>query len=273
MLKSFFISILLIFLHQSLRAQLFTTNKKEQIQELTLRVDSLFHANDSLKAHIFFQDSVFTLVSTEKSELANQLGAIETVHLKQQTTLSSQYNDTLSNLKFAFKQLQTSFDSLTFLSSLVVDCEETSEEIPGKKFERLFKTCSFKNHRSMSIGDPDYKGRYTYKYKIYKLLNDSSTVLTNAELIKENRRDEFLAILNVRIADESKKVVQMAQDEKSKCFDGFVFKSYSYDDLGVQFNEGMVEFVVSFGLSTACMPYDGVLIAIPLKEMVAYFSE
>lgn len=125
----------------------------------------------------------------------------------------------------------------------------------------------------MSIGEPDYKGRYSYKYKLYKLLNDSSIVLSNAELIRENRRDEFLAILNVRIADETKKVVQMALDEKSKCFDGFVFKSYTYEELGIQFNEGLVEFTVTFGLPNACMPYDGVMIAIPLKEMVAYFSE
>jgi hypothetical protein len=125
----------------------------------------------------------------------------------------------------------------------------------------------------MSIGEPDYKGRYSYKYKLYKLLNDSSVVITNAEFIKETRRDEFIAILNVRIADEAKKVVQMAQDEKSNCFDGFVFKAYTYEEVGIQFNEGMVEFTVPFGLPNACMPYDGVLIAIPLKEMVAYFSE
>jgi hypothetical protein len=273
MLKTFFISIFLIFIQQQLVAQLFTPNKKEQIQELSLRVDSLFRANDSLKAHILSQDSVLLLVSAQKNQLAQQLETIEAVQNSLRNELIMHYSDTINQLSASVNRLQFNIDSLNFINSLVVDCEETSEEIPGKKYQRLFKTCSFKNHRTMSIGEPDYKGRYSYKYKLYKLLNDSSTVISNAELIKENRRDEFIAILNVRIADEAKKVVQMAQDEKSKCFSGFVFKSYKYDEMGIQFNEGMVEFTVPFGLPNACMPYDGVLIAFPLKEMVPYFSE
>jgi hypothetical protein len=273
MFKTFFISIFLIFIQQQLLAQLFTPNKKEQIQELSLRVDSLFRANDSLKTHILTQDSVSLLVSAQKNQLAQQLETIEAVQASLRNELITRYSDSIQQLTASVNRLRFNIDSLNFINSLVVDCEETSEEIPGKKFERLFKTCSFKNHRTMSIGEPDYKGRYSYKYKLYKLLNDSSVVITNAEFIKETRRDEFIAILNVRIADEAKKVVQMAQEEKSKCFDGFVFKSYTYEELGIQFNEGMVEFTVPFGLPNACMPYDGVLIAFPLKEMVPYFSE
>jgi hypothetical protein len=273
MFKTFIASIFLILIHQSLTAQLFTPNKKEQIVELSLRIDSLFRANDSLKTHILFQDSVSLVVIAEKNKIESELRTVETVHTGLRKEIIIRYSDSISKLIATINRLQFNIDSLNFLNSLVVDCEETSEEIPGKKFERLFKTCSFKSHRTMSIGEPDYKGRYSYKYKLYKLLNDSSIVLSNAELIRENRRDEFLAILNVRIADETKKVVQMALDEKSKCFDGFVFKSYTYEELGIQFNEGLVEFTVTFGLPNACMPYDGVMIAIPLKEMVAYFSE
>lgn len=273
MLKAFFISIFLIFIQHRLVAQLFTPNKKEQILELSLRVDSLSRANDSLKANILSQDSVLLLVTDQKNQIAQQLETIEAVQTSLRNELITSYSDSIHQLKSSVNRLRFNIDSLNFINSLVVDCEETSEEIPGKKFQRLFKTCSFKNHRTMSIGEPDYKGRYSYKYKLYKLLNDSSVVISNAEFIKETRRDEFLAILNVRIADEAKKVVQMAQDEKSKCFEGFVFKSYTYEELGIQFNEDMVEFTVPFGLPNACMPYDGVLIAIPLKEMVAYFSE
>jgi hypothetical protein len=273
MLKSIFLSFSFLFLHQVVSAQLLNLHKKEQIEKLNSRVDSLFHVRDSLEAQLHKKDSMYQISIDEKMKLTTLVQEFESIQQSSTMAMQQRLNDTILTVKNQLFNFKAKYDSLLFLNSLIVDCEETSEEIPGKKFERLFKTCSFKNHRTMSIGEPDYKGRYSYKYKLYKLLNDSSSIITNAEFIKETRRDEFLAILNVRIADEAKKVYQMAQDEKSNCFDGFVFKAYTYEELGIQFNEDMVEFTVPFGLPNACMPYDGVLIAIPLKEMVAYFSE
>jgi len=273
MLKSIFLSFSFIFLQQVLTAQLLNLHKKEQIEMLNFRLDSLAHVKDSLVLQIVKKDSIYKIALDEKLKLTNLVQEFESIQQSSTMQMQQRLNDTIFNIKNQLYSLKEKYDSLIFLNSLIVDCEETSEEIPGKKFDRLFKTCSFKNHRTMSIGEPDYKGRYSYNYRLYHLHNDSSEIIKNAELIKETRRDEFIIILNARINEEAKKVYAMAKEDKSKCLNGFVFKSYNYEELGIQFNEGMIEFTVSFGLSAACMPYDGVLVAFPLKEMVAYLNE
>ncbi len=159
---------------------------------------------------------------------------------------------------------------LSLLAQKPIICSEKEQVIKGSSDPRIIKSCTFENFKSVSKGDADYRGRYSYSYKLLKLINNRYVVIKNSELFNENK-NELLAIINQKINETY--VEYLNNPETKDCFDGFTFSNVSFDDLGISFNDMGIDFSTSFGLSGACLSVDGATVSIKLDEIKGYLNK
>lgn len=149
-------------------------------------------------------------------------------------------------------------------------CSEKEQIIKGSADPRIIKSCTFENFKSVSKGDADYKGRYSYSYKLLKLINNRYVEIKNSELFNENK-NKLLAIINQKINEVY--LEYLNNPETKDCFDGFTLTEVSFDDLGIYFNDTGIDFSISFGLSGACLSVDGAIVPIKLDEIKVYLNK
>ena len=159
---------------------------------------------------------------------------------------------------------------ITQLAQKPIICSEKEQIIKDSPDPRIIKSCTFENFKSVSIGDADYKGRYSYSYKLLKLINNRYVEIKNSELFNENKK-ELLAIINQKIKETYDEYSN--NSETKDCFDGFTLTEVSFDDLGISFNDTGIDFSISFGLSGACLSVDGTIISIELAEIKVYLNK
>ncbi len=135
----------------------------------------------------------------------------------------------------------------------------------------LTKTCLYKIYKTISTGYPDYKGRYSYEYSVFKKqANGSYVQIKNAALFNENK-NELLSIINSKI---KKDYISYSNEPEAKdCFDGASFTPFNFDQLGIEFGDDYINFSVTFGLSGACMAVDGTGVSFNLDEIQKYLNE
>ena len=159
---------------------------------------------------------------------------------------------------------------ITQLAQKPIICSEKEQIIKDSPDPRIIKSCTFENFKSVSIGDADYKGRYSYSYKLLKLINNRYVEIKNSELFNENKK-KLLAIINQKIKETYDEYSN--NSETKDCFDGFTLTEFSFDDLGISFNDTGIDFSISFGLSGACLSLDGAIISIKLAEIKVYLNK
>lgn len=151
-----------------------------------------------------------------------------------------------------------------------VVCTETQEKTEGSEDPRIIQTSIWKNYKSESIGQADYKGRYGYTYKLYKFTNNKYIEIENSELFN-SKRTELLKIINQKIKrdfdDYSK------DPENQDCFDGISCPNYTYSDLNIIFIESGILFNASYGLSGACMAVDEASVMLEWNEIEKYVND
>jgi hypothetical protein len=151
----------------------------------------------------------------------------------------------------------------------IIVCSAKEQKIEGSEDPRTIKTCTWGNFKSISTGEADFKGRYSYSSKLFKLTNNTYVAIKNSQLFNENKT-ELLEILNQRI---KKSFDEYSNDPEFKdCFDGISAPHFSIDDLGIYFDDSGINFDVSFGLSGACMSVDGITISFKLDEIESYIN-
>jgi hypothetical protein len=135
----------------------------------------------------------------------------------------------------------------------------------------LTKTCLYKKYKTISKGQPDYKGRYSYEYSVFKKQENGSYVqIKNAALFNENK-NELLSIINSKIEKDYK---TYSNDSETKdCFEGTSFTPFEFDQLGIDFDVDKINFNVTFGLSGACMSVDGTIVSFTLEEIQKYLNK
>lgn len=146
-------------------------------------------------------------------------------------------------------------------------CEEketgSDDEMPGSE-----TTCYFQDFKTHSIGQADYKGRYSYSYTLYRKENGTYIQVSNAVLFREDRLKELETLLNRRIKAD---YVQMKQGSDD-CFDGFTLPEYLVNQVGIYFRDDQIMFSVSFGLSGACMAVDGTVVSLSIAEVKPFLT-
>ena len=152
----------------------------------------------------------------------------------------------------------------------VVMCSEKEMPNPDTEDPIINKTCLFKEYKTISIGSPDYKGRYSYQYKIYKKqANGTFKKVKNVVLFNE-KKTELLSLINAKIKKEYD--LYAHDPESSECFDQMSFVPFTFEQLGIDFDNNSINFNVTFGLSGACSSVDGTGIAFSLDEIKQYLN-
>lgn len=65
----------------------------------------------------------------------------------------------------------------------------------------------------------------------------------------------------------------MKDDEARDCFEGFMLAKYTINDFEIDFQDDKVSFSIKYGLSDACLAYDGTIITLPLSEVKKNIKE
>ena len=146
-------------------------------------------------------------------------------------------------------------------------CEErqtgSEDDAPGTE-----RTCYFQDFKSHTLGESDYKGRYSYVYTLYRKDGGKYVQVSNATLFREDRLKELEALLNKRIRADYTEMKAGADD----CFDGFTLPEYLVNQLGIYFDDDQIMFAVSFGLPGACMAVDGTVVSLSISEVKPYLT-
>ena len=152
-----------------------------------------------------------------------------------------------------------------------VTCTEKESKNEDGGDPILNKNCLYKQYKTISKGYPDFKGRYSYEYSIFKKQENGSYVqIINATLFNENK-NELLSIINSKIEKDYK---SYSNDPETKdCFEGASFTPFNYDQLGIDFDVDKIYFNVTFGLGGACMSVDGTIVSFNLDEIQKYLNE
>ncbi len=152
-----------------------------------------------------------------------------------------------------------------------VTCTEKESKNEGGGDPILTKTCLYKKYKTISKGFPDYKGRYSYEYSLFKKQeNGSYSKIINATIFNENR-NELLSIINSKI---EKDYISYSNDPETKdCFESASFTPFNFDELAIDFDVDTINFKVAFGLSGACMDVDGTIVSFNLDEIQKYLND
>lgn len=149
-------------------------------------------------------------------------------------------------------------------------CSENKQKSQDSEDPILIKSCVIGNYKTISTDEADYKGRYSYSYKLYKNVNNKYIPIKNAELFNE-KKVNLLAIINQRIKKEFDEYLK--DPENSDCFEGVTTPTVSFEDLGITFNNSGIDFNISFGLSENCMAVDGTIASFKLEEVLPYLNK
>lgn len=135
----------------------------------------------------------------------------------------------------------------------------------------LTKTCLYKKYKTNLKGYPDYKGRYSWEYSIFKKEENGGYIqIENAMLFNENK-NELLSIINSII---KKDYMSFSNDPETRdCFEGASFMPYNFEQFGIDFDANGINFHVTFGLSSACMSVDGTIVSFNFDELKKYLNQ
>lgn len=118
---------------------------------------------------------------------------------------------------------------------------------------------------------PDYKGRYSWEYALYKLEDSTYTAISTASLFND-KRDDLLRQINQRIQADYR---TMAEDpENSSCFEvKELSRPFSFEELGISFENEQLVFHADYGKPDYCMAVGSTSVAFKMKEIAPYLQQ
>ena len=103
----------------------------------------------------------------------------------------------------------------------------------------LTRICFYSSYKSITHGTTDYKGRYSYSYQLYKKSRIGYLKVTNEDLFN-SIKSSLLQKVNEQIARDFYEMKSFPSS--SDCFDGIELPYYSFNRLGIEFDEDALEF-------------------------------
>jgi len=190
---------------------------------------------------------------------------------KEETKTEDTLKAIIDTLKVTDNSKNETANTETSITSNKVTCTEKESKNEDGGDPILTKTCLYKKYKTISKGYPDYKGRYSYEYSVFKKQENGSYVQIKNPLLFNKNKNELLSIINSKI---KKDYMLFSNDPETKdCFEGSSFTPYNFDQLGIDFNADGIYFHVTFGLSGACISVDGTIISFNLDEIKNYLNQ
>lgn len=134
---------------------------------------------------------------------------------------------------------------------------------------KLIKSCILNNFKSVSTGEADYKGRYSYKYEIF-IKKNGEFVKSNNENLFNEKKEELLKLINQKIKIDFDDYA--TNPETKDCFEGVTFTNYTYENLGIVFTDDKVDFNVWFDVFESCFNVSSTTVSFSLEEIRPYFN-
>ena len=160
--------------------------------------------------------------------------------------------------------------SKSLFAQNTVTCTEKNVKAKGQIDPTIIKTCTWGKYRSVSMGESDYKGRYSYTMSLSKLTNGKYLKIPNDQLFNENRNG-LLKLINQKIKKDFDEYFK--DPENKDCFFGIEgFTYYQFEDLKISFSKTGIDISVSFGLSGACLALDGTIVSFTFSELNGFLN-
>ena len=155
-------------------------------------------------------------------------------------------------------------------SDLKVVCDESTKNKPQYSDPIIIKICEFKNHFFKSIGIADYKGRFSYEYKLFKINKKDTINIKNTDFFNE-KVTELEKIINDKL--KSKYESNSKIPEISECMKWIDFRYYKLNEFDISFSyKNQMEFNVDYGIGGACFNVSSDLVAFDVSEIEKYLK-
>lgn len=147
-------------------------------------------------------------------------------------------------------------------------CEEKSVNSTSSE-PILIKSCILNNFKSVSTGEADYKGRYSYKYEVFIKKNGAYVKSNNEDLFNE-KKEVLLKLINQKIKIDFDEYA--TNPETKDCFEGVTFTNYTYENLGIEFTDDKVNFNVWFDVFEYCFNVSSTTVSFSIEEIKPYLT-
>jgi hypothetical protein len=150
-------------------------------------------------------------------------------------------------------------------------CTVTEKKNPDNGTDPIIiQTCIWGQYKFVTVGSPDYKGRYSYEYEIYKTTDNKDIKVQNKDIFNSKVGD-LEKLINSEIAKELNENRQYP--DNAECLNDVGNPNFSINDMGITIDKkGRMEFNVSFGLGGACFNVDGASAKFSLKDINVYLK-
>ena len=147
-------------------------------------------------------------------------------------------------------------------------CEEKSVNSTASE-PTIIKSCILNNFKSVSTGEADNNGSYSYKYEIFIKKNGEFVKSNNEELFNE-KGDELLVLINQKIKIDFDEYT--TNPDTKDCFEGVSFTNYTYENLGIEFVDGKVDFNAWFDVAGYCFNVSSTTVSFSIEEIKPFLT-
>ena len=147
-------------------------------------------------------------------------------------------------------------------------CEEKSVNSTVSE-PTIIKSCILNNFKSVSTGEADNNGSYSYKYEIFIKKNGEFVKSNNEELFNE-KGDELLVLINQKIKIDFDEYT--TNPDTKDCFEGVSFTNYTYENLGIEFVDDNVDFNAWFDVAGYCYNVSSTTVSFSIEEIKPFLT-
>lgn len=225
-------------------------------------------ANRKLKSILLFQRRIFFYSYGQFETYTNRYAKAKKMILKLILPVS------LLLLSFSQQDQNNTTDCLLEkvmnLTRFDVQCTEEEKVSDNELDPILIKICQFKNFESVRTGIPDYKGRYSYEYDLYKVDKEVKEKIKNSDLFRSG-----VDLVEKRINQDLQQEYQKNKNDPhlKDCMEWINFRHYTINEMGMAFtNANEIEFFIDYGISGACFNVAHSILRYQISEFAQYLE-
>ena len=228
------------------------------------------------KLHILMKDNLTfknTFITDDDIEdiikRYNEATIFEKITIKQDPLIKKLIEEGIINDNNDSDQKEVKETSYNINQGNTVSCTQKEINNNNGLEPTIIKTCLYKNIKTLSIGNPDYKGCYSYQYELYKMQN-GNYIRVNNSIIFNKKQNKLIEIINNKIYKDFQEF--SADPESKNCFEDVKFSHFTIDQLGIEFEKNRILFNADFGLCSACMAVGGTVVIFSLDEIEPFLD-
>jgi len=149
-------------------------------------------------------------------------------------------------------------------------CAVTKKQNPESTDSIIIRTCIWGKYKFITTGSPDYKGRYSYEYEVYRIVDNKDIKVENNEIFN-SKVHALEKMINIEIAKGLKE--DRKYPDNAECLSEVGDPKFSINEMGISIDsKNRMKFSVTFGLGGACFNVDGASAKFSLKEIHDYLK-